>query len=413
MLKKFLLISFFSILIIIIANPNFAKTIEKNKKEVHNKFELLTNLRNGKIYSPKSAIFSNGGKKFYVNALEGKATLVFDSETLEMIKVIPHNFTLETSDLFLNNENTLFDYEYNNCYETGMKNIFSGKPVESTLTQDGKYLWVTYYRRNCDQNSSSPSAVAIIDTTTDDIVRVMPTGPIPKIVTNSIDNNFVAITHWGDNTIGVVDISSNDPAQFSYKTLLTVGKRLKLKNINKNRDKFCGLCLRGTVFTKDGKYLFVAGMTTNRLNVFSTETWEEIGWVRLPISNPRHMVLSHDGEHLYVSFNNPGKITALSVSEIIENAPNNEKCSGPILHIGQGARTIALSPDDQRLYVVCNRSSTLSCVDLTTWQVIDTIHVAPYAVGLAINPEETLAVVTSQGRNHHGGHNVAVYAIKP
>ena len=412
MVKKFLQI-FFGLLLIIVFVSNDPCWSKEKKEEVHNKFELLANLRNSKIYSPKSVIFSTDGKKFYVNALEGKSTLVFDSETLEMIKVIPHNFTIETANLFLNNENTLFDYEYNNCYSTGEQNIFSGKPVESTLTQDGKYLWVTYYRRNCDPNSSSPSAIAIIDTETDEIVRVMPTGPIPKTVTNSGDNKFVAITHWGDNTLGILDISSNDPATFTYKAHLTVGKRLAIKNISKNRDRRCGLCLRATAFTKDGLYLFVAGMASNRLTVFETQNWEEIGSVRLPVANPRHMVLSHDGERLYVSFNIPGKIAAISVQEILDNAPEHKPCSGEILRVGQGVRTIAISNDDQRLYVVCNRTSTLSCIDLKSWKIIDTIAVHPYAVGLAINPEETLAVVTSQGRNRHGGNNVAVYSIKP
>ncbi|MBQ9537352.1 MAG: hypothetical protein IJU79_06170 [Desulfovibrionaceae bacterium] len=390
-----------------------AKTKPRHQANViHQKFSFITNLRSEHIYSPKSAIFSADGKKFYVNALEGKETLVFDTETLEMLTVIPHTFDSENNALFLNNENTLFDYEYNNCHDSGEHNTFSGKPVESTLTHGGKYLWVTYYRRNCDYNASSPSAIAIIDTAEDKIVRVMPTGPLPKIVTTSNDGKYVAVTHWGDNTIGIIDISSPDPSQFFYHKHLIVGNRLNIKNISSNRDKVCGKCLRGTTFTNDSKYLLVSGMSSNKIYVFSTETWEEVGFVRLPMSNPRHFVINQDGTKLYASFNKGGKIMELDVEDIIKNAPDNEKCFGRIIGIGRGARTIKLSKDGQRLYAVCNSTSSLTCIDIPAWKIIDTISVAPYAVGLAINQEESLAIVTSQGRHHHGGNNVAVFTIK-
>lgn len=44
----------------------------------------------------------------------------------------------------------------------------------------GRYLWVPYYRRSFDINAQDPSAVAVIDTRTDSIVRMFETGPLPK-----------------------------------------------------------------------------------------------------------------------------------------------------------------------------------------------------------------------------------------
>ena len=51
----------------------------------------------------------------------------------------------------------------------------------------------------------TPGAVAVIDTTRDEIVRVMATGPISKYVKASPDGHWLAISHWGDNTIGLID----------------------------------------------------------------------------------------------------------------------------------------------------------------------------------------------------------------
>lgn len=114
------------------------------------------------INSPKSVNYSTNGKKFYVQSLEGGNTLVFDAITKKKIKLIKHEFTTSNQNLFKNGESSVFDYKYNVTKEN--YNIFIGKPVESCFSHNGKYLWVTYYRRNYDSNASCPSAVAIIDT---------------------------------------------------------------------------------------------------------------------------------------------------------------------------------------------------------------------------------------------------------
>jgi len=56
------------------------------------------------INSPKSAIYSQDGSKFYINSLEGYTTAVFDAKTLEKTKEIRHEFTAANNHLFKNNE---------------------------------------------------------------------------------------------------------------------------------------------------------------------------------------------------------------------------------------------------------------------------------------------------------------------
>ncbi|MBO4334831.1 MAG: hypothetical protein J5846_03230 [Desulfovibrio sp.] len=381
-------------------------------QNTHPVLKFIKNLRSPHIFSPKSAVFSLDGTKFYINALEGKETLVYDTETLELKKVISHTFGQEDAPLFLNGETTLFDYTYHNCRGTGDKNRFSGKPVECTFTHNGRYLWVSYYRRECDYNASSPSALAIIDTTQDSIVRVMPTAPLPKMVAASPDGKRLAVTNWGDNTVGIIDISSNNPQDFHYERLLVVGQKLNVAGVSGNRDNVCGLCLRGTVFTADGRYLLVAGMKSSYLTVFDVENGKKVGSVHLPVANPRHFVRSPDGQKLYVSFNVPGKVAEIAMAEILHRAPSNGSVTGRVLTVGSGARTVAVSPNGRHLYAACNKSSSLTCIDIASWRILDTAAVAPYAVGLAIHPQEKLALVTSQGRNGQGGNNVAVFAIE-
>lgn len=217
-------------------------------------------IKDSEIYSPKSARFSKDGSKLYINSLEGGTTVVYSWPSLKKMKSIYHRFN-SSNDFLFNNETTIFNYPY--FYNSNDKNPnhFLGKPVESELSPDGRWLWIPYYRREFDKYGQSPGAIAIIDTQNDEIVRVMPTGPIPKYVVTSPDGRFTAVIHWGDNTIGLIDTSSNDPQSFKYISHLAVEKQMPQAGLeNTDRDKTCGFCLRGAVFSKDSRYLLVARM---------------------------------------------------------------------------------------------------------------------------------------------------------
>ena len=248
------------------------------------------------VHSPKSARFNSDGSRVYVNSLEGFHTLVFDAVALEKVTQIPHIFGADDASLF-QGQSTVFGYAYNRRSPSGDPNHFSGKPVESEISH-GKFLWIPYYRRDFDRGATSPSAVAIIDLATDEIVRVMPTGPIPKYVAASPDGSWVAIAHWGDNTLGVIDTSSGDPQSFAYRDeRLVVESVLSQKGLaGSNRDSSCGFCLRGTVFTPDSKTLLVARMGGGGIAAFDVATWRYLGTIGGEQPTPRHLVISPDGQ---------------------------------------------------------------------------------------------------------------------
>jgi hypothetical protein len=233
------------------------------------------------IYSPKSVRFSADGSKAWVNSLEGMRTVVYETATPAKTGVIRHDFDEADAPLF-QDLTTVFGHRFYKNSRSGDPNHFRGKPVESALSPDGKWLYVPYYRRDWDGGGTSPSAVAVIDTTTDTIVRVLPTGPIPKYVSVSADGKWLAITHWGDNTVALIDTSSGDPAQYAYSgDLLVVEKRLSQAGLaGEDRDKECGYCLRGTVFAPDGKTLLVARMGGGGIAGFDLDSREYLGTSR-------------------------------------------------------------------------------------------------------------------------------------
>ena len=376
--------------------------------------EHIRTLRGPHINSPKSVIFSPDGSRFYINSLEGLETVAYNADTLEQICVIRHEFGKSDAGLFLNGENSAFGYEYFTSVAEEDRNCFGGKPVEAAFSHNGRYLWVTYYRRTWDTRASSPSAVAVIDTESSKIVRVMPTGPLPKMIVPSPDGKTMAVIHWGDNTIALIDISSAEPDKFTYKKLLADGRRLNISNIRGNRDAVCGHCLRGAAFSADSRYLFVGRMHNGGITVFDLETMERIGTYRYVAPTPRHIILSRDGTKIYLTSNTAGVVTELPVDELLSAVKNGGRVQhSRAITAGSRARTLAQSPDGKRLFVACNVSTEVAVVDIASWKKIASAKTTPYTVGLAVSPRGDLVITTSQGRSGRGGHAVDIYRVSP
>lgn len=370
--------------------------------------------RDNDILSPKSVHIHPNGKKYYINSLEGGVTVVYSIPSNKKIKVIKHCINPE-NDLLWAPESGLFSFHH--TYSE--PNTFLGKPVESTFTHDGRYLWIPYYRRSYDLNAQDPSAMAVIDTQKDEIIRLFETGPLPKMVATSPDGKLLAVSHWGDNTIGVIDISSKSPQEWHYKDLYIVDYQLKLNyslTEKIDRDRNSGYCLRGTVFTPDNHYLLVGCMGgTGGIAVVDLTTSTYLGRITGTMSNLRHLVIDHG--FLYASINEKGYIQRILLKTLIEAIPQLkekkiyrindwESCKVP-----SGARTIVLSPDGNYVFAACNFSSCVAIVDTRSLKLVGTIPADSFPVGMDISSDGHLLITTSQGRNNGGGNAVDLFEV--
>lgn len=365
------------------------------------------------IHSPKSVNIHPDGKKYYVNSLEGCKTVVYETGTNRKIKVIQHKFTEADSSLW-SEPSGLYNFTH---YKTNL-NTFSGKPVESAFSHEGRYLWVPYYRRSYDINAQDPSAVAIIDTYTDTIIKLMETGPLPKMIAVSPDNKHVAITHWGDNTVGIIDISGPSPNDWHYVSCITVDKKLLLNyslTTPVNRDNNSGLCLRGTVFTPDNHYLLVGCMGGNGgIAVIDVEKAYYIGTIYGMMTNLRHLVINNG--YLYLSINKSGHVQRAPLDEFLDTIDKMEDKKAVFENwdeckVGAGARTIDITPNGRYIVAACNFSSCLTIVDANTMKTVTSISADSYPVGLDISKDGKFVYTTSQGRSNNGGNCVDIYRI--
>lgn len=368
------------------------------------------------VLSPKSINIHPDGSKYYVNSLEGMRTVAYDFATGRKLAVIHHSFDSTQLALWAD-DSGLFpcDYPYKE------PKTFSGKPVESTFSHQGRYLWVPYYRRSYDLNAQDPSAVAVIDTQCDSIVRMFETGPLPKMIATSPDGTRLAITHWGNNTVGLLDISGDDITAWHYIDCYTVDYKLKLnysRTKSVNRDVGSGYCLRGTAFTPDGRYLLVGCMGGGGgIAVIDLEKEQYLGRVMGMMPNLRHLVFKNG--FLYLSINNKGYVQRASEERVYAAIDTLASAKGKVVSIPEwesckipaGARTIVLSPDGRFVFAACNYSSKIAVVDTRTMKLLGTLDADSYPVGLDISDDGCYLFSTSQARDSKGGNAVDIFKV--
>ncbi len=366
------------------------------------------------INSPKSANIHPNGRKFYINSLEGCKTIAYDMESKRKLKVISHRFTEADSALF-SKPCGLFPFRF---YKNNL-NTFNGKPVEGAFSHGGRYFWVPFYRRTFDLNAQEPSAMAIIDTEKDSTVLVMETGPLPKMVCASHDGKYMVVSHWGDNTVGLIDIRSSNPHDWKYLRYYEIDKKLILNfslTESVDRDQSDGWLLRGTTFTPDDHYLLVGCMgNSGGIAVIDMTTHTYLGRMQGMRSNVRHLVIN-DG-WLYLSINRTGYVQRIRLDRFLQAASKMENHIGSVdgwedCKVGDGARTIELSPDGRYVFAACNIDSKICIVDTRTMQEIANIQADSYPVGLDISQDGKTVITTSQGRGNQGGNAVDIYQIE-
>lgn len=365
------------------------------------------------VFSPKSARFRADGSRVYINALEAYRTLAYDPRTFRRTRVIRHSFRAVDSSLF-RPEAAGRQWGLTTAPEGRHFYQFRGKPVESTFSHNDRFLWIPYYRRDFDQYSTLASAIAVIDTRSNQIVRVLDTGPIPKTVATSPDSKWLAIAHWGDNTVGLIDISSDEPSNFKRRYQVAIGKKLDLSKIDTHdRDHGCGACLRGAVFTPDSRYLVVGRMGGGGLAVVDVTAGRYLGTVWGMPPTPRHLVLSPDKRWLYLSSSLNGSISRYRLLDIVEAARNKIRKLAPLqtARSGLATRTIDVSPDGQWIFAAVNKESKIAVLSAPDLKPVMRIDTDSYPVGLAVSPDGSQLWVTAQGRKLRGGNAVSVYQI--
>ncbi len=274
-----------------------------------------------------------------VTGLEPLKVLSVDAGP-KSVELMPGGDRIFVNDLYAH-ENFIFDA---NTYEELKVISLPDEPVETDFSPDGKIAWVSLY------NSSK---VLMIDTEAGTITGSVTAGRIPKEIAVSPDGKWVYVANWESNTVTVIDAEA----------------RARLKEISMYGTP------RGICFSLEGDKAYVCVMGGDTIAEIDVAAGHVVSRQIYCGENPRHAVLSPDGNTIYVSNNIPGTVTVL------------DRLAGTVkatIKVGNKARTIAITPDGNYLFVCNYDDGTVGCVDLQARKQIFT-YKSPKPIGMTVD----------------------------
>ncbi len=186
------------------------------------------------------------------------------------------------------------------------------------------------------------------------------------------------VTNQWDNSISVIDISSNIVVD-----TIAVG------------DSPIGIAI-----TPDDAFIYVVNQDSNSVSVVDTRTNSVVGTVNVG-AGPRHLAFSPDGSLVYVvnEFDN-----SISVIDTATNKVANT------ISVGDTPMEIAISPDGSRAYVTNYVDGSVSVIDASTNTVIDTVFVGILPKAIAISLDGNYVYVANSWNDPRlpGGNSVSI-----
>lgn len=253
---------------------------------------------------------------------------------------------------------------------------YRGAPVEAAFTSDGSHAFVSNYRMYgpgydpraggdiCGKDRGRRSFVYRIDAATLSVDGVYEAGPVPKFMAVTPDDRLLLVSNWCGCDVSVIDLRTR-------RTLAEVE---------------VGRYPRGIAVTGDSAIAYVAVMGSTDIAVIDIAA-VAAGVLRGPDAvesyaphylrdvgyEPRHLVLSLDGDVLYATLNGEGAVVAL-----------NPATGQELLRVrtGEQPRSMDISDDGTALYVVNYGSDTMTKLRAGDLGILQTLDTAPRPIGI-------------------------------
>jgi YVTN family beta-propeller protein len=220
-------------------------------------------------------------------------------------------------------------------------------PEQFDVSHDGKQLFIA---------NEDAGTLSIVNIATGSLAKTVLVGKEPEGVRVTPDGHWIVVTSEEGNAISVVD-----PHSFTVVKSVTVGKRP-----------------RDVAFAPDGKTAYISGEFDS--SVYTTTIPEAPSATQVlqlrKEARPMGLVFDAPHERLFVSTGRGGTIAVVALN------PSPKL----VTEIPVGARPwgIALSHDGKRLYTANGSSNDLSIVDTATLQVIKKVPVGKSPWGVVL-----------------------------
>lgn len=266
------------------------------------------------------------------------------------------------------------------------------------LSDDGQFLLV---------GISESKDLAIVDTTSQKVLRRIPVGNNPQFL--RVQGNFAFVSYKP---------SAEEPAKVAMIDLIK-GEKIK--------DMAAGFDAEGIEFSADGKHLIAINEAEDNVVVQDIETGELVKQIKTDKYGirPRSVKRSPDDEHFVITLEYSNKILILDKEyDVINEAATGEVPYGVSytrdgseilvalargnaiqifdtetlelkreIPVGERCLHFSFTPDDTQLIVACGRSNNILVIDYATGNLIKTIPEKNSPWGVVVLPK----AIGSQG----------------
>jgi YVTN family beta-propeller protein len=203
--------------------------------------------------------------------------------------------------------------------------------------------------------TTATGKLVVVDTATNSVTATVGVGTNPYSAIVNPAGTRVYVSNVGDNTVSVVDASTN-------AVIATVA---------------VGAGPQGLAVNPSGSRVYVASFTAGTVSVIDAGTNSVIA--AISASGAVDVVVNHAGTRLYVAYG-PG----VAIVDTVTNLVVGSIPRGVLSAFG----TIAISPDDTRLYAWSDGSASVAVIDVGTSAIVATIPIASAFSndGIAVDP---------------------------
>lgn len=225
--------------------------------------------------------------------------------------------------------------------------------------------------------------IAVVDGATRAVVdRIsLGTGKGPAILLKTPDGKKLYSANWTDNTLSAVDVATR------AVTAIALDSRPWVEAMSPKGD------------------VVYVGLNSNKIGVVSTATDTVTRTIDTGNLLPESIIVSPDGDTLYVAPVDQSNVASLLASGSIEAISAS---TGAILHapvtVGVAPAWITVSPDGTKVFALNFVSNNVSVIDVASWTVTSTVSTGASSEPIigAVTPGGSLLVT------NFGSANVAI-----
>ncbi|MDE3056179.1 MAG: beta-propeller fold lactonase family protein [Verrucomicrobiota bacterium] len=285
-------------------------------------------------------------------------------------------------------------------------------PTGIAITPDGAHL----YAVNSDSNS-----VSVIDTATNQVIATVPVGKTPWCVAITPNGAHAYVANHNSSSISIISTATN-------KVTETIA---------------AGTSPVGIAISPNGSHAYVTSFYSNSVNVINTLTkkiaatipvganpgygltlgvsaprysallnenkiWfvetdgpslqaTPVHWTAIINLAPESILLSNKKMHAYVTDKNSNAITSLAIN--YKNSIPRAVVSGAPLAVGTRPSAMALSPDENYLFVADDKENSIYRINLANNSVVQLVTLNAAPGNISLNPKGDYLVIAIPSLN--------------